>query len=157
MSLFPKDREATLPTFLLYALLFLSTLHIPVRPFFFAWFQYNPQHDTCIKTIKRPAESNHADDGVTDLSRYCGCDREQTKVISFFHICVRKLAHFLPTNNFSSAFRIRIHPDPLHLAGSGSTSIFAPDPEPLRFLFPDPHPLKTLIWIRVAPKQKKTI
>ena len=66
-----------------------------------------------------------------------------------------------------SAFRIRIHPDPLHLAGSGSTSIHAPDPDPpdpdppdpdpdpdpLRFLSSDPDPLKkALIWIRVAPK-----
>ena len=33
--------------------------------------------------------------------------------------------------------------------GSGSTSILAPGPDPLRFLFPDP--LKALIWIRVAP------
>ena len=40
------------------------------------------------------------------------------------------------------AFRIRIHPDPLHLAGSGSTLILAsdPDPDPLRFLFPDQDP-----------------
>ena len=60
---------------------------------------------------------------------------------------------------FQSAFRIRIHPDPLHLTGSGSesTSIPAPDPEPgpdpLRFLSSDPDPLKkALIWIRVAPK-----
>ena len=46
-------------------------------------------------------------------------------------------------------------PDPLHLAGSGFTSIRAPDPDPLRFLFPDLDPLKkALIWIRVAPKQK---
>ena len=57
-----------------------------------------------------------------------------------------------------AAFRIRIHPDPLHLTGSGSTLILAsdpvPDPDPLRFLSsdPDPDPLKkALIWIRVAP------
>ena len=59
--------------------------------------------------------------------------------------------------SFQSAFRIRIHPDPLHLAGSGSTSIPAPDPDPdpdpLRFLSSDPDPLKkALIWIRVTPK-----
>ena len=47
-------------------------------------------------------------------------------------------------------------PDPLHLAGSGSTLILASDPDPLRFLFPDPDPLKALVWIRVA-KQTKTI
>ena len=43
--------------------------------------------------------------------------------------------------------------DPLHLAGSGSTSIPALDPDPLRFLSSDPDPLKkALIWIRIAPK-----
>ena len=51
----------------------------------------------------------------------------------------------------------RIHPDPLHFAGSESTSILAPDPDPLRFLFPDPDPLKALILIQVAPKQTQTI
>ena len=67
----------------------------------------------------------------------------------------------LISSRLVAAFRIRIHPDPLHLAGSGpgsgSTSIPAPDPDPdpLRFLSsdPDPDPLKkALIWIRVAPK-----
>ena len=58
------------------------------------------------------------------------------------------------------AFRIRSHPDPLHLAGSGSTSIPAPNPDPLRFLStdPDPDPLKkALIWIRVTPKLFRVI
>ena len=37
--------------------------------------------------------------------------------------------------------------DPLHLAGSGSTSIPALDPDS------DPDPLnKALIWVRIAPK-----
>ena len=61
-----------------------------------------------------------------------------------------------------SAFRIRIHPDPLHLAGS--TLIPAPDPDPdpdpLQFLSLDldPDPLKeALIWIRVAPKLFRVI
>ena len=59
-----------------------------------------------------------------------------------------------------AAFRIRIHPDPLHLTGSGSTLILAsdpvPDPDPLRFLFPDPDPDPAKCsgsgWIRVEPK-----
>ena len=46
------------------------------------------------------------------------------------------------------------NPDPLHLAGS--TLIPAPDPDLLRFLFPDPLK-KALIWIRVAQKQTKTM
>ena len=47
-------------------------------------------------------------------------------------------------------------PNPLHLAGSGSTSIPAPDP--LRFLSSDPDPLKkALIWIRVALKLFRVI
>ena len=59
--------------------------------------------------------------------------------------------------NLKPAFRIRIriHRDPLNLAGSGSTSIPAPDPDPdpLRFLSSDPDPLKkALIWIWVTPK-----
>ena len=33
-------------------------------------------------------------------------------------------------------------PDPLNLAGYGFTSIRAPDPDPLRFLFPDLDSLK---------------
>ena len=38
--------------------------------------------------------------------------------------------------------------------GSGPGSNWIPAPDPLRFLFPDPDPLKkALIWIRVAPKQ----
>ena len=36
-------------------------------------------------------------------------------------------------------------PDPLNIAGYGFTSIRAPDPDPLRFLFPDLDPLKESI------------
>ena len=52
---------------------------------------------------------------------------------------------------FFLAFRIRIHPDPLHLAGSGSTLILASDPDP------DPDPLRFLFRIRVAPKLFRVI
>ena len=76
--------------------------------------------------------------------------------------CIKKTD--IKQYNFRSDALISVSdpdPDPLHLAGSGSTSIFAPDPDPdpdpLRFIFPDPDPLKALIWIRVAPKQTKTI
>ena len=61
--------------------------------------------------------------------------------------------------NLKPAFRIRIriHRDPLNLAGSGSTSIPAPDPDPdpLRFLSsdPDPDPRQN----EMDPKRCKTL
>ena len=70
---------------------------------------------------------------------------------------------------FRIPIRIRIHPDPPHFAGSGSGSgsthgaflgsgsgsiqITAPDPDP----DPDPPKFSGSGWIRIAPKQTKTL
>ena len=54
----------------------------------------------------------------------------------------RQVVQALKGSIKTSALGSVADPDPLNLAGYGFTSIRAPDPDPLRFLFPDLDSLK---------------
>ena len=77
----------------------------------------------------------------------CVQDLDETHLFVSTEVVEQLKVHL---RTFKAAFRIRIQPDPLHLAGSGSTSNPAPDPDPdpdqLRCLSSDHFYLSGKIW-----------